>query len=101
MRVLRESLKLFNETGARPTARRVLVVIMDKKSEVPLPSITVAAKGLHDNHIKVIPVAVGKEADVNQLANTTTQGSNLIETPKKFVPGKLGETIMTKILKGM
>lgn len=96
-----ESLKLFNETGARPAARRVLVVIMDKKSAVPLPSITDAAKGLHDNDIKVIPVTVGKEADVNQLANTTTQGSNLIDAPKNFVPDKLGETIMRKILKGM
>ena len=96
-----ESLKLFNETGARAAARRVLVVIMDKMSDVPLPSITDAAKGLHDNDIKVIPVAVGKEADVNQLANTTTQGSNLIEAPKNFVPDKLGETIMRKILKGM
>ena len=98
---MRESLKLFNETGARPAARRVLVVIMDKKSDVPLPTITYAAKGLHDNDIKVIPVVVGKEADVNQLANTTTQGSNLIEAPKNFVPNKLGETIMRKILKGM
>ena len=100
-KALKESLKMFEGAGARPSARKVLVMIMDKKSGVPTSLIDDAANGLYDNNVKVIPVAVGKEADVKELEKSTNDKNNLIEAPKDFVPDKLGDTIMRKVLKGM
>ena len=100
-KALKESLEMFEGAGARPSARKVLVMIMDKKSGVPASLIDDAANGLYDNNVKVIPVAVGKEADVKELEKSTKDKNNLIEAPKDFVPDKLGDTIMRKVLKGM
>ena len=99
-KALRESLKLFEGAGARPTARKVLVVIMDKKSGVPESLIKDAANDLYNDNIKVIPVAVGKKVDTKELETSSKDKSNLIEAPKDFAPDKLGETIMIKVLKG-
>lgn len=100
-KALDESDKLFQGAGARPTARKVLVVIMDKKSGVAESRVNSTANRLYEHYIDVIPVAVGEEADLKQLKLTTKDQSNLIEAPKVFVPDKLGEAIMRKVLKGI
>ena len=100
-KALDESVKLFQEAGARPTARKVLVVIMDKKSGVAESRVNSTANRLYEQYIDVIPVAIGEEADLKQLILTTKDQSNLIEAPKVFVPDKLGEVIMRKVLKGI
>lgn len=99
-KALRESLKLFEGPGARPSAKKVLVVIMDKKSGVSESLIKDASSGLHKGNIRVIPVAVGNEVDKKELETSTEDKSNLIEAPKDLKPDKLGETIMRKVLKG-
>lgn len=76
-------------------------MIMDKKSGVQESLIKDAANGLYVGNIKVIPVAVGKEADTKELGTSTKDKNNLIEAPKDFAPDKLGETIMRKVLKGI
>ena len=100
-KALDESDKLFQEAGARPTARKVLVVIMDKKSGVAESRVNGTANRLYEHYIDVIPVAIGEEADLKQLVLTTKDQSNLIEAPKVFAPDKLGEAIMRKVLKGI
>ena len=100
-KALEESDKLFQEAGARPTARKVLVIIMDKKSDVTESRVNSTANRLYEHYIEVIPVAIGEEADSKQLILTTKDQSNLIEAPKVFVPDKLGEAIMRKVLKGI
>lgn len=100
-KALDESLKLFQGPGARPTARKVLVVIIDKKSGVSESLINDTASKLYEHYINVIPVAIGEDADTKELKLTTKDKSNLIEAPKVFVPDKLGETIMRKVLKGI
>lgn len=100
-KALDESDKLFQGAGARPTARKVLVVIMDKKSGVAESRVNSTANRLYEHYIDVIPVAVGEEADLKQLKLTTKDQSNLIEAPKVFVPDQLGEAIMRKVLKGI
>lgn len=99
-KALRESLKLFEGPGARPSAKKVLVVIMDKKSGVSESLIKDASSGLHKGNVRVIPVAVGNEVDKRELETSTEDKSNLIEAPKDFKPDDLGETIMHKVLKG-
>ena len=100
-KALDESDKLFQEAGARPTARKVLVVIMDKKSGVSESRVNSTASRLYEHYIDVVPVAIGEEADLKQLILTTKDQSNLIEAPKVFAPNKLGESIMRKVLKGI
>ena len=100
-KALDESDKLFQGVGARPTARKVLVVIMDRKSGVVESRVNVSANSLYEHYIDVIPVAIGEEADSKQLKLTTRDQSNMIEAPKVFVPDKLGEAIMRKVLKGI
>ncbi|XP_068755942.1 coadhesin-like [Montipora capricornis] len=98
-KALTESLKLFEGPGTRPGAKKVLVVIMDKRSGVSQSVIKDAANGLREERIKVIPVAVGKEADANELETATKDEKNLIEAPRDFEPDNLAETIMRKVLK--
>lgn len=74
---------------------------MDKKSDVSETLINNTANKLYEKFINVIPVAIGDEADTNELKLTTKDDSNLIEAPKVFVPDKLGDTIMRKVLKSM
>ena len=100
-KALTESLKLFEGPGTRPGAKRVLVVIMDKRSGVSQSVIKDAANGLREERIKVIPVAVGKEADAKELETATKDEKNLIEAPTEFEPDNLAETIMRKVLKGI
>ena len=100
-KALDESDKLFQGAGARPTARKILVVIMDNKSGVAESRVNTTANRLYEHYIDVIPVAIGEETDSMQLMLTTKDQSNLIEAPKVFVPGKLGEAIMRKVLKGI
>jgi len=100
-KALDESDKLFQGAGARPTSRKVLVVIMDNKSGVAESRVNTTANRLYEHYIDVIPVAIGEETDSKQLILTTKDQSNLIEAPKVFVPGKLGEAIMRKVLKGI
>ena len=76
-------------------------MIMDKKSDVTESRVNSTANRLYEHFIDVIPVAIGEEADSKQLILTTKDQSNLIEAPKVFVPDKLGEAIMRKVLKGI
>ena len=100
-KALDESDKFFQGAGARPTARKILVVIMDNKSGVAESRVNTTANRLYEHYIDVIPVAIGEETDSKQLMLTTKDQSNLIEAPKVFVPDKLGEAIMRKVLKGI
>ena len=74
---------------------------MDNKSSVAESRVNTTANRLYEHYIDVIPVAIGEETDSMQLMLTTKDQSNLIEAPKVFVPGKLGEAIMRKVLKGI
>ena len=76
-------------------------MIMDNKSGVAESRVNTTANRLYEHYIDVIPVAIGEETDSMQLMLTTKDQSNLIEAPKVFVPGKLGEAIMRKVLKGI
>ena len=100
-KALEESVKLFEGPGARPTARKILVVIMDKRSGVDETKLGEISNTLYLRFIDVIPVAIGKEADKRELTLITSDKNSLIEAPKVFKPDELGEAIMWKIFKGM
>ena len=98
-RALEEAKMMFKEAPSRPGAKKVLVVIMDKKSISDSSGVEQASKPLEDVNIVVVPVAVGPAASLPQLEKTTTNKKFMIIVEKDEDPEVLGEEIMRKALK--
>ena len=93
---LEEAKMMFKQAPSRPGAKKVLVVIIDKKSVSDPDEIEQAAKPLEDDNIKVIPVAVGSKASLPELEKTTTNKKFMVTAGKDEDPERLGEEIMRK-----
>ena len=50
--------------------------------------------------LKVIPVAIGTDANPNELEKATTNRKNMVTSPKDEEPKSLGKKIMNTIVKG-
>lgn len=98
-RALEEAKMMFKQAPSRPGAKKVLVVIMDKKSSSDPSDVKQAAKPLEDVNIKVVPVAIGSEASLPELEKTTTNKKFMVTVGKDEDPERLGEEIMRKALK--
>ena len=99
---LQEAKKTFNEVPRRPGAKRVLVVLIDNESvgdDDDMKKLQ-AAKDLYGGDVTVIPVAIGDEADPDELEIITTRKDNLIEEPKDVDPKELAKQIMEKTFGG-
>ena len=92
--------KNFFEAQGRPNAKKVLVVITDKKSSSSLSNVANEAKILEEDDIKVIPVALGSESDISELSTTTPNKENLVDVDEGDDPDVTAEIILLKILKG-
>ena len=79
----------------------MLVIIVDKKSSNTPTEIKTNAKPLEKSGIRVIPVAVGIDAEPSELEKTTSNKENLLKVAKDEKPNSLGQKIMDKILKRM
>ena len=97
--MLKEAEKLFSASAGRPHAKKVLVVITDLASGKSPPQVSEAAKPLQDKAIKVVAVAIGREADPNELEIITSK-QNIVEKPKNVLPNDLKKVIMVKVFKG-
>ena len=69
----------------------------DLKSGSSEDDVKAATKPLEEQDIKVIAIAVGKEADPLELGHTTGDKKNVIETAKDDKANEVGEKIMDKI----
>ena len=98
-RALEEAKMLFKQAPSRPGAKKVLVVIMDKKSISDSSEVEQASKPLEDVNIVVVPVAVGPAASLPELEKTTTNKKFMVIVGKDEDPDTLGEEIMRKALK--
>lgn len=96
-----EAKRLFDQASPRPNAKKVLVVIMDKKSTDTEEDIQEALNPLKEDDVKIVPVAIGPDADVNELKNITSAEGYLVEAEKTTDPKKLAEKIMAKVTSGM
>ena len=96
---LLEAKVMFKQATHRPGAKKVLVLIMDKKSSSDAGAVKDGAKPLEDDNIKVVPVAIGSEASVPELEKTTTNKKYIVTVEKDEDPERLGEEIMRKALK--
>ena len=95
-----EAKKLFDQASPRPSAKKVLVVIMDKKSSNKYQEIDVALKPLKEDDVKVVPVAVGTDASLDELKNITSAEEYVVTAEKSTDPVKLAEKVMIKVTKG-
>ena len=93
--------RLFDQASPRPNAKKVLVVIMDTKSINEEEEIQAALQPLKEDEIKIVPVGIGPDADVNELKNITSAEGYLVKAKKTADPGMLAEKIMVKVISGM
>lgn len=101
IKALERAEKLFDAAPPRPRAKKFLVVFVGSKSRNELEMLKKAAKPLEDKNIKVIVVAVGKEADPKELIKVVPNKGNLIKGDKSYEdPKKLGDEVMDVVLKG-
>ena len=90
----------FDQAGGGEV-KKVLVVITDKRSESTTESVTLASKLLKSDEIKVIPVALGTEADISELGKTTEDKRNLIDASKPPDFRDIAHKIMKIAIKGL
>ena len=98
-RALDEVQRLFN-SSPRPDAKRVLVLVTDKKSDSSLEDVKTSAESLWQSRIKVIPVAFGREAAPDEVEATTSDEDNLIDVKNTNNPDDVAKDIMKKVLEG-
>lgn len=97
---LKKGKELFDEAQERPNARKVLVIIIDKKSTSKLDDLKASAKLLQNDGIKVVPVAIGDEVDRVEVVETTPDKTNVVNVTTDVDVMELKEKIMAKVLKG-
>jgi hypothetical protein len=99
LKALEEAKGLFDQASDRPKARKVLVVLMDKKSSNTPSEIIRAARPLEEDRVKVIPVVIGNESDMEELEHVTPEKGNVMKGIKDENPAHLGKRIMVKAFK--
>lgn len=75
-------------------------MITDKRSTSKLMDLTSEGNDLEQQDIRVIPVALGNEADLNELQKITPWLDDILEIDKDDNPYKVAETILKIGLKG-
>ena len=86
---------------ARPGAKKVLIVVSDKKSESTDGEIEEAMKPLQKSDVIVIPVALGAEADGTQLKKLTDDESTLVTADTDDDTADMKTKIMNQVFKGL
>ena len=74
----------------------MLVVVTDKKSDSTKDEIRQAAVLLENSNIRVIPVALGSEADMTELANATLDDDDVVKAERTDDPEKIADEIIMK-----
>ena len=99
-KALEEAKNLFGIAPERPKAKKVLVILTDKKSVNVLSALKMAAKPLEENKIKIVPVAIGNEASKKELLSLTTNEGYLVKSSSEDRPNHLAQKIMEKVIMG-
>jgi len=86
---------------ARSDAKKVLIVVSDKKSESTDKEIEDAVKPLQENDVIVIPVGLGVEADETQLKKLTDDENTLIRADLNNDTADIKIKIMNQVFKGL
>lgn len=93
---LAKAKEVFNE-GSRPDSKKVVVVILDQKSESNIDDVKEAASKLEEDGIKVIPVAFGDRADPDEAEATTPNKDSIVKANDTSDPKDVAEEISQKV----
>ena len=88
------------QSSARKDAKKVLVVIADKSPLGNKKTIGKEAKELDIDNVKVVPVAIGGEIDVEEIEEISPYKDVLVSVSQDVDPKDLAESVMQKVLKG-
>ena len=77
----------------------MLVVISDQTSESTEDEIKQATLLLENNNIRVIPVALGSEADIKELSNATFDEDDVVKAERTDDPENVADQIIMKASK--
>lgn len=100
-RALKKASELLNNaTLTRPDAKRIVVLAMDKTSDSDETAVDVAAKSLAQDGVRVIAVTFGKEGDPQEIAGTTLNKDNVIETDESDTAKDIAVAVMEKAMNG-
>lgn len=100
-RALRKARELFQMAAlTRPNAKRVLVVAMDKMSDSDALEVSVAARSLAQDGVRVIAVTFGKEADPQEMGKATLNVENVIDTNDTDSAKNIAAEVMEKAKNG-
>ena len=92
---------LFRKAAtARPYAKQVLVVVMDKTSDSDVDEVELASKSLAEDGVRVIAVAFGKESDLQEISQTTSNDNNIVKTDETDLAKNIAEEVMKKAKNG-
>lgn len=75
------------------------MVVSDQTSESTEDEIKQAALLLESNNIRVIPVALGSEADIKELSNATFDEDDVVKAEKTDDPENVADKIIMKASK--
>ena len=98
-RMLAEAERLFSSSGARPEAEKFLVVFVDNKSANDKDSLIESARQLIDSKYWLISVAVGDNANVEELEVLNPLKEATIDVPILGDPDKLAGEIIDEMKK--
>ena len=91
---------MFSKQG-RSDARKVLVIVSDKKSDSTDNELNEVMESLQEMSITVIPVAFGDEADEMELGKLTDDASTLIRVGISNDTADIKMEIMDQVFKGL
>lgn len=99
-KALNEAAEMFYSRGARPKAKKVVVVMMNNKSGANISDVLEATALLEAKEIAIVAVATGNSADVKELGAVTPHKDDVILSPRDESPQVLGERVLKKAMEG-
>ena len=88
---------LFEKAGARPFAKKFLVVFVDNKSPNERVDLIEASKSLIEQELWIVPVAIGEKSNEEELQLITTLKNTTVKVPSTGDPKKTAEEIADKM----
>ena len=85
----------------RSNAKKVVIVVSDRRSQSTDSEIRNALKQLQDNDVIVIPVALGVEADERQLKLLTDDESSFVTAKTTDDTTEIKNKVMVLVFKGL
>lgn len=99
MNSFKDARDLFDPSaGARPYAKKVLVIISDYHSTSKEDNIIDMTELLHEDGIRIIAVPFGIQADSNQLEKITSTKKDVLPSRETDNPKKIADKIMLRAL---